>query len=369
MSHSIFYISPSLDKGHYGGSIVAKANLNAMLSNTKLETTYFAVHRNPMEGAIKVPTTAGQLGTALANLFMLCATLSPKGFFLLLRAIRRKKPDIVWLDSSLLGILIPLIKIVSRKTKIACFFHNIESDLVRAYARENFLYWFAYIATITNEHLSAKYADQVITIQKLDGERLKRKYSLANFSCLNATVVDIYDEPATKIRDFENSPISRYALFVGSDFPPNIEALRFLNDLVAPKLTHTKIVAVGNGLEKYRSEFPRIKVNGRVDKIAPYYKNATAVLAPLFSGGGMKVKIAEALMFNRGVVASTFGAIGYENVEHPVIQIIDDPDEFARCVEEYAIDLGQKPRECYLKYFSPDCSTAKVEKIINDLLI
>lgn len=368
MNHKVFYISTGLDKSHYGGSIVAKANLNAILSNSKLRTTYFAVHRNPMDGAIKIPTTNSRLGTALANVLLMCATLSPKGFLRLLRSIKQEQPDVVWLDSSLFGIFIPFIRLLSKQTKIVCFFHNIETDLVRVYAKQNFLYWIAYVATLLNERLSAKYADRVVTIQKQDGEQLKRKYFLKRYACVNATITDVFADTANQVSEASDALDVRYFLFVGSDFPPNIEALRFLNNLVAPELKRSKIIAVGNGLDKYRSEFTNIDIKGRVEKIAPYYHNAIAALAPLFTGGGMKVKVAEALMFNRGVIASTFGSIGYENVEHPVIQIIDNPTEFAHCIEHYDFDLGEKPREYYLKYFSPQSTDVSVKKIIEELL-
>lgn len=368
MNYHVFYISASLDKGHYGGSIVAKANLAAIQSISKLRTTSCSVHRNPIETAIKIPTTNSRLGTALANLLLMCATLSPTGFLQLLRLIRKAQPDVVWLDSSLFGILIPFIKLLSRQTKIVCFFHNIESDLVREYTKNNFLYWISYFATKANEHLSTKYVNRVVAIQKKDGERLKRKYNLNNYFCIGATIEDIFHPPLNQLNNFEVDRTTRYVLFVGSDFAPNVEALKFLNHEIAPKLTLTKIIAIGNGLDKYRDEFKNIEIKGRVEHIAPYYHHALAVVAPLFSGGGMKVKIAEALMFNRGVLASTFGSIGYEKVEHPVIQIVDDPTEFAKCIDAYNFDLGEKPREYYLKYFSPESARNSVEKIINDLL-
>lgn len=368
MSYQVFYISASLDKGHYGGSIVAKANLTAMQSNSKLRTTSFSVHRNPIDKAIKIPTTNSRLGTALANLFLMCATLSPTGFLRLLRLIKKEQPTVVWLDSSLFGILIPFIRLLSRQTKIVCFFHNIESDLVREYAKKNFFYWISYFATKANEHLSAKYSDRVVAIQKQDGERLKKKYRLKSYFCISATIDDIFQSSLNQLNNFDAVRNMRYVLFVGSDFPPNIEALKFLNYEIAPRLTHTKIITIGNGIDKYHEEFRNIEIKGRVEQIAPYYHHALAVVAPLFSGGGMKVKIAEALMFNRGVIASTFGSIGYENVEHPVIQIVDEPGEFAKCIDAYNFDLGEKPREYYLKYFSPESAETSVKKIIDDLL-
>ncbi|MEQ9107770.1 MAG: glycosyltransferase [Limnobacter sp.] len=369
MNHSVFYISLSLDKGHYGGSIVAKGNLNALRSKSALRTIAFSVHRNPIDSAVKIPTTNNRLGTALANLLLMCATLGPTGFLQLLRVIKKEQPDLVWLDSSLFGILIPFIRLVSKRTKVVCFFHNIESDLVREYARDNPFYWISYLATKANEHLSAKYADKVVTIQKQDGERLKKKYSLESYSCISATINDINPSVENNMEgDFNEDLNVRYALFVGSDFAPNIEALKFLNNEIAPNLLRTKIIAVGNGIDKYRNEFTNVAIKGRVDQIAPFYRNALVIVAPLFSGGGMKVKIAEALMFNKGVIASTFGSIGYENVESPIIQVIDEPYEFAKRLDEYDLDLGQKPREYYLKYFSPKSAESSLGKIIDDLL-
>ena len=39
-----------------------------------------------------------------------------------------------------------------------------------------------------------------------------------------------------------------------------------------------------------------------VDDLAPYYKKAAAVIMPIFMGGGMKVKTAEALMNGKNYI-------------------------------------------------------------------
>ncbi len=56
------------------------------------------------------------------------------------------------------------------------------------------------------------------------------------------------------------------------------------------------------------------------------------MIVPLRAGGGMRVKILEALAFGLPVVSTTLGCegIALENGRH--IMIADTPDEFARAV-------------------------------------
>jgi hypothetical protein len=292
MTKHLFYISPCLEEKSYGGSVVAKSNLEAVMNIHGYSTLALSVNRRASNKYIKVPTTESRVGTALANLCLLCATLSPKGVYFLLKKIRLQKPEIIWLDSSLFGILIPLIKLLSSRSKVICYFHNIEAPIVKSYATKQPFYWIAYLATAINESMSISRSDLLIAIHETDEKILQSRNPHALTYCLPASISDNFAKAQHQQQiKIANIP---FALFVGSDFPPNIEALTYLNFNIAPKLTNKKIIAIGNGIEKYANQFTNLDIRGRVENIADYYAQAAIVIAPIFSGGGMKVKIAEA---------------------------------------------------------------------------
>src|SRR5205814_9793691 len=56
------------------------------------------------------------------------------------------------------------------------------------------------------------------------------------------------------------------------------------------------------------------------------------VLAPLRAGGGMRIKVLDAMALGKAVVATTVGAGGIEVENGRDIVIADDPDSFADAV-------------------------------------
>ena len=55
-----------------------------------------------------------------------------------------------------------------------------------------------------------------------------------------------------------------------------------------------------------------MEVLGYVDDIAQLYADAACVAIPLLSGGGMKIKTAEALMFGKHIFGTDEAFVGYE---------------------------------------------------------
>lgn len=346
-----FYISANLTLNSYGGATVGRTNYRIFKELFGENSFAIAVNRNPIDGVLRVQTSAGRVGTAVANLFGLCATLTSQGEREIYERVRRERPSIIWLDSSLFGRLIPRLRIEAPGVKIVCFFHNLEEDIVREkIAKGQWAYYLALVATHANEQMSAKQADTVVMIQKSDAKLLLSRYGRPADHIFPVCVHDSYSEVVPP----NPYPGIRYVLFVGSDFPPNIEALEYLSRRIAPSLENTMVIAVGNGLEKYVAEFAHEKmiIEGFVPDLAAIYYHAVAVVAPIFSGGGMKVKIAEALMHNKVVIASDFAAIGYEECAMNSLVTGDGEGFFVDEIQKSRSDGGREPRNDYLEFYS-----------------
>lgn len=77
----------------------------------------------------------------------------------------------------------------------------------------------------------------------------------------------------------------------------------------------------------------RIRVTGRVPDVRPYLQESHAVVTPLLTGAGTRLKILEAMAAGRPVVSTPVGAEGLEATPGREIFIEDDPEHFAeRCV-------------------------------------
>jgi hypothetical protein len=95
------------------------------------------------------------------------------------------------------------------------------------------------------------------------------------------------------------------------DYPPNRDAYRRLATEWLPLLTATfeRVVVAGFGSEALPPS-PHIDILGPVDSVGSFYHNVDAVLAPMELGGGMKVKVVEAMMHGVPVIATEHSTEG-----------------------------------------------------------
>jgi glycosyltransferase involved in cell wall biosynthesis len=75
-----------------------------------------------------------------------------------------------------------------------------------------------------------------------------------------------------------------------------------------------------------------IEVTGYVDDPTPYLQSSALMVVPLRAGGGMRVKILEALARGIPVVSTTIGAEGIDVTPDEHLLIADDPADFAAAV-------------------------------------
>ena len=79
-------------------------------------------------------------------------------------------------------------------------------------------------------------------------------------------------------------------------------------------------------------------IDGRVADAADFIRSMQVMIAPLFSGGGMRIKILEAMAQGIPVVATTMGAAGIDVTHGENIFLADDAMAFADCVSSLLRD-------------------------------
>ena len=79
------------------------------------------------------------------------------------------------------------------------------------------------------------------------------------------------------------------------------------------------------------AQVPGVEVTGAVDSLLPCYRRASVFAAPLFTGGGLKFKVAQAMLCGLPVVATTTAVEGIAEHAPPgaLWGVTDDPQEFA----------------------------------------
>jgi|EndMetStandDraft_7_1072992.scaffolds.fasta_scaffold25600_3 glycosyl transferase family 1 len=95
------------------------------------------------------------------------------------------------------------------------------------------------------------------------------------------------------------------------DYPPNRDAYRRLVVEWLPLLTQKfeRVVVAGFGSDELPRS-PHIDIQGPISSVAAFYRNVDAVLAPMERGGGMKVKVVEAMMHGVPVIATDHSTDG-----------------------------------------------------------
>jgi glycosyltransferase involved in cell wall biosynthesis len=119
-------------------------------------------------------------------------------------------------------------------------------------------------------------------------------------------------------------------------------------------------IAGSSAPEWLRRRMTNIDFRGAVDDATAFMKTMSVMIAPLFAGGGMRIKVLEAMALAKPVVATTLGAGGLD-VEHGRdILIADDAPSFADAIalllrdENVATRIGEAARETVRSRYDND---------------
>ena len=135
-------------------------------------------------------------------------------------------------------------------------------------------------------------------------------------------------------------------LHLGTMFwPPNVAGvLWFARDvlpLIWARLPEARFVIVGKNppaeVQALAAD-PRIQVAGYVADPLPYLQAADAFVVPLFSGGGMRVKILDAWLWGLPIVSTPLGAEGIDLRDGENILLAADPASFAEATVRLLTD-------------------------------
>ena len=109
-----------------------------------------------------------------------------------------------------------------------------------------------------------------------------------------------------------SAPVLRTCGMIANfDYPPNRDAYRRLVAEWLPQLipTFERVVVAGFGSDALPRS-PHIDIQGPIASVDSFYRDVDAVLAPIERGGGMKVKVVEAMMHGVPVIATDHSTDG-----------------------------------------------------------
>jgi len=136
-------------------------------------------------------------------------------------------------------------------------------------------------------------------------------------------------------------------LFVGSlAYAPNSDAVRYFSQSCWPRLKadlpqlRWRIIGrnPSNDILDLAQTGAGIEVTGWVDDIRPYLQQGLALVVPLRSGGGTRLKILEAMAAGMPVISTSIGAEGLNVTNGDNILLADEPSDFADAVLRVFLD-------------------------------
>jgi polysaccharide biosynthesis protein PslH len=367
------FVSPYLTDQGSGGGLVGRMNL-ACLRQTAPQTIAWALSNGPSTAdytSIGAPRST--YATALCNMLGLVGRLTPAALLRYVREILRSRPAVVFLDSSSLGWLALLTRILSPRSHVIVFFYNIEFDFQMSRSRhEGRRYWLSAMAEYLNERISAMSAHTLLMLTPDDSRRAHQLYGR---SADALTPVALGSNPSAAAAPWAREAAGTDAvLFVGSNFFANREAAAFLVGQLAPELGlrgATQVWIAGNAFNQseWHEELPaNVRILGRVEDLTALYREAAAFVAPIFSGAGMKVKIAESLMHGCPVIGTPFALRGYvDGVSRPHLLTASSVNDFVQAIEACRLQrqsLGRDARQDFADRFSFPAAARRLKTIL-----
>lgn len=224
--------------------------------------------------------------------------------------------------------------------------HNVESDLLADHCRSGefgLLSVPGYLEcwrTRRFEAAACARADLVITISQEDLARLaKLTRGMSRFAYVPPVVAGCEASRPSRER-------GRTILFVGTlSWLPNAEAVRWFCERVLPlvRAEHpdvlVQLVGAGATPDLVQELAHRdVDVLGYVDDISEVFARASVFVAPFLTGGGVRIKLLDAMRAGVPIVSTTTGAKGLQARSGTELLVADSPEGFAAAVSEVLSD-------------------------------
>ena len=265
----------------------------------------------------------------------------------IIKSIIKRKYDIVFFDTSILGNLVA--KCNKNNIKTIVFAHNVDTILYlqRVINHLNLINFIKYFFIRSNEKKTFINATSIIALTNRDAAAMVTCFFRSPDIILPITFpVKKLSELTAKI----NINCKPYCLFVGSNFFPNIAGIKWFILNVAPYIVldvHIVGSCCDNSELKQLILPKNVHLNGFVDDLDSWYINASCIIIPIFQGSGMKTKTVEAMSYGKNIVGTTEAFVGVECDYDRIGGLCNSKDEFIKClnnnnfnfINEYVLTL------------------------------
>ncbi|BDZ81827.1 glycosyltransferase family 4 protein [Claveliimonas bilis] len=225
-----------------------------------------------------------------------------------------------------------------------------------------------------NERKCVEKSDAILVLTNADSARILELYGFSSSHKIIVNPVCIPDG------NDESNGEKRGFLITGSLwYGPNADGVLWVLKEVWPffdKLNIPLVIAGSNPnpeIIKASKLFKNVCIVESPSDMSVYFLRAKYFIAPIFSGAGMKVKIAEAMMYGLPIVASEHALIGYEVNEATKCfkeagELICSMKELLAINDEGYIALQKMQRAHYFDNYSMKTSTQNYKNTFSKII-
>lgn len=214
------------------------------------------------------------------------------------------------------------------------------------------LYYLHLPALMALEKKVIKLSQLTFVCSNIDKTYLDKKYRLPGITYITNSA----ESPPA---GFSNNQNAQYKLmFIGSyAYEPNRQAANHLIQNIWPmvkkQVADAELVIAGNKpelIDSFSSPPDGVSFTGFVNDLHDLYSNINVVCCPILVGGGTRIKIIEAALHGKPVVATKIGAEGLELENGKEIILQETPDRIAdACIQllrnyEKAKEIGNNAK-------------------------
>ena len=251
---------------------------------------------------------------------------------------RRFRPDLIHVEH------LPLVDVGLKVAGLAdrplvYRAHNIESSLWARRLGLPRVFKVPVVAHMERQEANAvRAADLTLCISDVDLAWVRKSAPGVRAELLPCTLrLDRYDAVPRKEPVFE----AQMCFVGGLDWAPNEDGLRWFVQNVLPTVAQSApgaglaVLARGATERPWLRDHPRVHILAAEASAAELFASSHVSIAPLFQGGGVRIKIPESLALGCPVVATTIGAEGHEL--HGLTRTDDPVDFAAACVRHLSL--------------------------------
>lgn len=222
----------------------------------------------------------------------------------------------------------------------------------KAYYLMQWLFWVRY-----ESRYFPKFG-KVLTVTQQDAAALKMIMPDLDVYA-DAIAVDIEVAPRTT-----KAPARKIGFLASFNHQPNVDAALYFEreifPLIRKQIGDAEFVVAGKNppaalLDKQNAG---VRCLGFVENVSTFYGSVDLVVAPIRFGGGIKLKVLEAMACGKAVVTTSVGAEGIAEANEDSLVIADNPEDFAGAVlalladQARRRDLGERARLLIERRFS-----------------